>query len=77
MICPKHKKKSNSLGILIGKGLRIILADSGLKVTKGTLVMIKGKRKNNLFYLYSSVVIGGLAVPSHKPGTNDTHGYDT
>lgn len=60
------------LGVMIGKDLHIILAEWGLKVTKDTLVMMKGIWKRNLFYLYSRIIVDGDVVVLHILGTNDT-----
>lgn len=53
------KKYLNSLGVLVGKCLEINLANSGLKATKGTLVVIKYIWKN-LFYLQGTYRVAQL-----------------
>lgn len=45
------KKNLISLGLLIGKSLHIILADSSFKATKGVLAVMNDVQKKNLFYL--------------------------
>ncbi|KAG6406058.1 hypothetical protein SASPL_133654 [Salvia splendens] len=47
---PQLKKNLISLGALESKGLVVMMRDGILKATSGALVMLKGVRKNNLYY---------------------------
>jgi len=59
---PKLKKKLISLGALESKGLVVTMRDGILKATSRALVMLKGVRKNNLYYYQGSRVVGTVAV---------------
>ncbi|KAG6407742.1 hypothetical protein SASPL_130739 [Salvia splendens] len=59
---PKLKKNHISLGALESKGLVVIMRDGILKATSGALVMLKGVRKNNLYYYQGSTVVGTVAT---------------
>lgn len=65
---PNMKKNLISL-VLVGMGLLVNLDDSGLKDTKGALV-VKGIQRN-LFYLQDNTVLGGVAAASHILDTDD------
>ena len=58
---PKLKKNLISLGALESKGLVVTMRDGILKATSGALVMMKGVRKNNLYYYQGSTVVLGHA----------------
>ena len=55
---PAMKKNLISLGTLEAKGYKIILEHGSLKVVKGALVILKGTRQSNLYYLQGSTVTG-------------------
>ena len=59
---PKLKKNLISLGSLESKGLVVTIRDGVLKATSGALVMLKGIRKNNLYYYQGSTVVGTTAA---------------
>ena len=59
---PKLKKNLISLGALESKGLVVIMRDGVLKATSGVLVMLKGVRKNNLYYYQGNTVVGTVAT---------------
>ncbi|KAG8479661.1 hypothetical protein CXB51_029443 [Gossypium anomalum] len=61
---PSLKKNLISLGALESKGSVVTMRDGALKVTSGALVILKGKRKNNLYYYQGSTVIGAVAAAS-------------
>ncbi|KAG6392300.1 hypothetical protein SASPL_146515 [Salvia splendens] len=44
------------------KGLVVMMRDGILKATSGALVMLKGVRKNNLYYYQGSTVVGTVAT---------------
>ena len=45
-----------SVGALETLGLEVSIRDGVLKMTKGSMVTLKGVRRNNLFYLKGSMV---------------------
>ncbi|KAG6389166.1 hypothetical protein SASPL_150625 [Salvia splendens] len=59
---PQLKKNLISLGALESKGLVVMMRDGILKATSGALVMLKGVRKNNLYYYQGSTVVGTVAT---------------
>ena len=59
---PKLKKNLISLGALESKGLVVTMRDGILKATSGALMMLKGVRKNNLYYYQGSIVVGTIAT---------------
>ncbi|KAL5850870.1 hypothetical protein ACOSQ4_008883 [Xanthoceras sorbifolium] len=59
---PDMKKNLISLGVLESKGLIVTMRDGILKITSGALVMLKGTRKNNLYYYDGSTIVGTAAV---------------
>ncbi|XP_019057165.1 PREDICTED: uncharacterized protein LOC109116374, partial [Tarenaya hassleriana] len=59
---PNLKKNLISLGTLESKGYTVTIRDGILKVVSGALVVLKGVRKNNLYYFKGSTVIGTVAV---------------
>ena len=56
------KKSIISVGAVESKGLKGTLENGILKVTKGTMVVMKGIRNMNLYYLKSSTVTGILTI---------------
>ena len=52
---PKLKKNLISLGALESKSLVVIMRNGILKATSGALLMMKGVRKNNLYYYQDSI----------------------
>ena len=54
---PQLKKNLISVGALEALGLVISIRDGLLKMTKGSMVVMKGVRQNNLYYLKGSTVI--------------------
>ncbi|KAK5773311.1 hypothetical protein PVK06_049617 [Gossypium arboreum] len=63
---PSLKKNLISLGALESKGLTITLRDGLLKVVAGQLTVMKGTRRNNLYFLNGSTVIGSTSTVSAK-----------
>ena len=59
---PKLSKNLISLGALESKGLVVMMRDGVLKATSGVLVMLKGIRKNNLYYYQSNTVVETVAT---------------
>ena len=67
--CPQMKKIS--VGAVESKGLKMMLENEILKVTKGSLVVMKWIRDRNLCYLKGSTVTGSLtaSMVSNKDAT--------
>ncbi|KAG8499853.1 hypothetical protein CXB51_006283 [Gossypium anomalum] len=63
---PSLKKNLISLGALESKGLTITLRDGLLKVVARELTVMKGTRRNNLYFLNGSTVIGSISTVSAK-----------
>ena len=63
---PSLKKNLISLGVLESKGLIITLRDGLLKVVADALTVMKGTRRNNLYYFQGSIVIGSASTVSGK-----------
>ncbi|KAE8717034.1 cytochrome P450 71A9-like [Hibiscus syriacus] len=61
---PSLKKNLISLGALESKGSIVTMRYGVLKVTYDALVMMKGIRKNNLYYYQGSTIIGAVAAAS-------------
>jgi len=52
------KRNLNSVGALEALGLEISIEDGVLKMTRGSMVVLKGVRHNNLYYVKGSMVTG-------------------
>ena len=59
---PQIKKNIISVRAVESKGLKVTLESAILKVTKGSLVVMKGIRDMNLYYLKGSTVTCALAT---------------
>ena len=57
---PQLKKNIISVGALETQGLRGTLGEGVLKISSGSLVILKGIRHNNLYYLKGNVVTENL-----------------
>ena len=55
---PQLKRNLISVGALKILGLMVSIRDGVFKMTKGSMVVMKGIHRNNLFYLNGSTVIG-------------------
>ncbi|KAH9680676.1 hypothetical protein KPL71_026642 [Citrus sinensis] len=60
------KKNLISLGVLESKGLTITLRDGLLKVVVGALTVMKGTRRNNLYYFQGNTIIGSASTVYRK-----------
>jgi len=69
------KKNIISVRTVESKGLKVTLENIILKVTKGSLVVMKGIRDRNLYYLKDSIVTGSLtsSVVSDEDATQLWH----
>jgi len=59
---PQLKRNLISVGALKSLGLEVSIKDGVLKMTKGSMVVLKGVRRNNLYYLKGSTVTGQVAT---------------
>ena len=55
---PQLKRNHISVGALETLGLVVSIRDGVLKMTKGSIVVMKGVRQNNLYYLKGKTVTG-------------------
>jgi len=53
---PQLKRNLISVGALETMSLDVSIRDGILKMTKGSMVVLKGVRRNNLYYLKGSIV---------------------
>ena len=54
---PQLKRNLFSVGVLKTLDLVVSIRDGVLKMTKGSMVVMKGVRRNNLYYLKGSTVM--------------------
>ena len=57
---PQLKRNLSSVGALKTLGLVVSIRDDILKITKGSLVVMKGVRRNSLYYLKGSTITGQM-----------------
>jgi len=55
---PQLKRNLISVGALKTLGLVVFIRDGVLKMTKGSIVVMRGVRRNNLYYLKDNIVTG-------------------
>jgi len=65
---PQLKRNIISIGDLKTLGLEISIKDGVLKMTKGSMVVLKVVRQNNLYYLKGSTVTGQVATFTDSDG---------
>jgi len=58
---PQLKKNLISVGALEALGLKIFDRDDVLKMLRGSMVVLKGVRRNNFYYLKGNMVTGQVA----------------
>ena len=61
---PQLKRNLISVGSLETLGLVVSIRDSFLKMIKGSMVVMKGVCRNNLYYLKGSTVTGQVETSS-------------
>ena len=61
---PQLKRNLISVGDLEALGLVISIRDGVLKMIKGSMVVMKGVRRDNLYYLKGSTVTGQVETSS-------------
>ena len=59
---PQLKRNLISVGALETLGLVVSIKEGALKMTKGSMVVLKAVRRNNLYYLKGSTVTGQVAA---------------
>ena len=59
---PQLKRNLISIGALKTLGLEVSIKDGILKMTKGSLMILKGVCQNNLYYLKGSTITGQIAT---------------
>ena len=61
---PQLKRNLISVGTLEALGLVVSIRDGVLKMTKGSIVVMKGVRRGNLYYLKGSTITGQVETSS-------------
>ena len=56
MYIPQLKENLIFVGVLEALGLEISVRDGVLKMTRSSMIVLKGVRRNNLYYLKGSTV---------------------
>ena len=62
---PQLKRNLIIVGVLKILGLEVSIRDGVLKMTKGSMVVLKGVRRNNLYYLKGSIVTVQVATSTN------------
>jgi len=57
------------LGALEARGYKFSAADGGIKVTKGSMTILKGERIANLYKLKGNIIVGDASVGTEKEDT--------
>ena len=60
-----------ALGALEARGYKFSGADGAIKVTKGSMMILKGERTTNLYKLTESIIIGDASVATEKEDTTN------
>ena len=63
---PHLKRNLISIGALEALGLAVSIRDGVLKIIKGSMVVLKGVRRNNLYYLNGSTITGQVATSTNS-----------
>ena len=66
---PDLKKNLLSLGALEVRGYKFSGTDGATKVTKGSMMILKGERTTNLYKLIGSFIIGDTSATNEKEDT--------
>ena len=79
---PQLKRNLISIGVLETVGLVVSIKDRVLKMTKGSMVVLKAVRQNKIYYLKGSTVTGQVATLTNSNDdstrlcvTPRSHGY--
>jgi len=65
---PQVKKNLISVGALKTLGHAVSVRDDVLKITRGSMVVMKGVRHNNLYYWMGSTITGRVATSISSDG---------
>ena len=65
---PQVKKNFISIGTLKALGHAVSVRDGVLKITRSSMVVMKGVRRNNLYYLMGSTVAGRVTTSISSNG---------
>jgi len=66
---PDLRKNLLSLGALEAQGCKFSGADGGIKVTKGSMIILKGERTGNLHKTIGSIIISEASATTEKETT--------
>ena len=61
---PSLRKNLISIGALVGEGLKVRVEDMVLEIVRDSRILMKGVRRNNLYYLTGGIVVGGELATS-------------
>jgi len=67
------KKNLLSLGALEARGYKFSGADGGIKVTKGSMTILKGEQTTNLYKLTRSIIVGNSVATEKEYTTRLWH----
>ena len=73
---PQLKRNLISIGALKALGLEVSSRDNVLKIIKGSMVVLKGVRHNNFYYLKGNTVIRQVASSTNSDGLHSTLTYE-
>ena len=63
------KKNLLSVGSLEARGYKFSDADEGMKITKGSITILKGEWTSNLYKMTWSIIIGDTSTATNKEDT--------
>jgi len=63
------KKNLLSLGALKAQKCKFSSVDGGIKITKGSIPILKGERTANLYKMIGSVIVGDASAATEKEDT--------
>ena len=66
---PDLKKNLLSFGALKAQRCMFSSADRGIKVTKGSMTILKGERSTNLYKMIESIIVGDASAATEKEDT--------
>ena len=66
---PALKKNLISVGALEAKGYKVTIEDGTMKFTHGTMVILQGVRRHNLYYLKGGTIDEANVVKAHSDTT--------
>jgi len=65
----EFKEESSFVGALEARGYKFSGADGAIKVTRGSMTILKGERKANLYKLTESIIISDASATTEKEDT--------